>query len=80
MVREKLGENKYFLRWGKNQGKSLILCQLGITQRILLRCTQNPGNGKVWKVKTGILMVCKRNRSKCKHGLFVNINQLMQGQ
>ena len=31
MVREKIGENKLFLMWGKSQGKSLILCQLGIT-------------------------------------------------
>ena len=32
--------------WGKSQGKSLILCQLGITQRILL--TLHP---KSWKLK-----------------------------
>ena len=45
-----------------------------------LRCTQNPVNWKGWEMKTGLLMVCKKTRSKCKRGLFVNINQLMQGQ
>ena len=67
--------------WGKSQGKSLILCQLGITQRILF--TLHP---KSWKLKwlenedRNIDGLQKKAGSKCKRGLFVNINQLMQGQ
>lgn len=54
--------------------------QSGITQRILFTL-----HSKSWKLKgfekedrniDGV----QKNRSECKHGLFVNINQLMKGQ